>query len=607
MCGIAGFFGYKEISQKKLHDAKMALEHRGPDDSGQYIYHSPSGLNLYFVHTRLAIIDETHKASQPMQYNDNILVFNGEIYNYIELREKLGKRGHTFTTAGDSEVFLKHLVEHGINGLELADGMWSFAWFDKDKESLYLSRDRFGEKPLYVFHGSKGTYFASSYNALFALLGEKPSINRNKLLTYLYGGYKLLYKNSDTFYERVEQVRPSYCMLLKEGRLKECSSYWNYSVQQNQSITLNDAIEGTKNILIDDLGLRLRSDVPIAFCMSGGIDSNSLISIAKKIYQYDVHGFTIYSPDDRYNENLLVDKAVSDLNIRHTYVNLRKNSFLSDLSLIINARKAPVYTISYYVHWLLMAKIASCGYKVSISGTGADELFTGYYDHFLLHMASIYTDKKAYLESYDFWKKYVDVYIRNPVLKNARLFIDNNQYRDHLSSDYASMLKYCPLDYKVEFSESKFCSDILRNRMLNELFCEVVPVIIDQDDLNSMYFSVENRSPFLSKRLFEFAQQIPSKLLVQNGYAKYILRESMKGIVTQDVLKARKKVGFNASIYDLIDLDSEEFNDFIGSASVIDDFVCRDELTKSLSDGTVSEKFLFNFICSKIFLDQHVE
>ena len=191
-------------------------------------------------------------------------------------------------------------------------------------------------------------------------------------------------------------------------------------------------MEITKETLINSVRLRMRSDVPIAFCMSGGVDSNSLISIASKVLNYEVHGFTIVNKDERYEEQELVDHSVKDLGIKHTAIELDQTNFLENLTSLVNLHDSPVYTISYYAQWQLMKAVKEHGFKVSISGTGADELFTGYYDHHNLFLYEIFHDKKLYNKALNSWKKYQLSQVRNPYLKNPNLYIEDKDFRDHI-------------------------------------------------------------------------------------------------------------------------------------------------------------------------------
>lgn len=604
MCGIAGYFGKRSLTDDAITKTLQALHHRGPDGQGVYHTTTSSGDFLYLINTRLSIIDLDSRANLPMKHEKGVLCFNGEIYNYRECKENIKKEhGVKFITESDTEVLLKMLITYGMNEtLDQIEGMWAFAFFNTTEEKLYVSRDRFAEKPLFYIDTEDGFYFASELKALFSLLGQVPKVNYEKIRTYLFMGYRGLHQDNTTYFQDVKLLESHSTISLHNGKITDQKSFWDITKIPHNPYTSNaSAIKDVKDKLLSAVELRLRSDVPIAFCMSGGVDSLTLISIAKKIFNYDVHGFTIKNLDSRYDESTWVDEAVSDLNLRHTYVKPDQGNFMETLEGMVKHRAAPISTISYYVHFLLMREIHKNGYKVSISGTGADELFTGYYDHFLFHMAGLTGD--AYDQAVSKWKKFVQPFVRNPLYQDHLLFKKTPQFRDHLHQDYS---RYKNSDQKINFQESIFHHHSLRNRMLNELFKEVVPVILLEDDSNAMYFSIENRSPYLDVNLFETSLQIPEEYLIQDGYSKYILREAVKGIIPEKVRQNRKKVGFNASLFELLPKHFvKDIDDHLHPSSKVFDLINRETIIKMFKDENPAEKFLFNFLCAKIFLDSY--
>ena len=605
MCGIAGYIGTLPPNSKNLKYTSETLKHRGPDGEGFYS-HKFQHNNVFFVHRRLAIIDLDDRSNQPFSYKNTILVFNGEIYNYIELRRNLEDLGHKFKTKGDSEVLIHALSQWGQSALDRLEGMWAFAWYNEEDGTLLLSRDRFGEKPLYIWHEDGGFYFSSEVKGLAALAGKWPKINEHHLLQTLVNGYKSLYKKEETFFQEVKEIAPGTLLTINSKGSISNKKYWKPRLVENQKLSFEEAVSITREAIIKAVELRIRSDVPLAFCMSGGVDSNTLISVASKKLGCDVHGFTIANKDSRYEEQSLVDIAVKDLAVKHTQVTLSKENFLSNMRAITIAHDAPVATISYYVHWLLMREINNNGYKISISGTAADELYSGYYDHHLLYLASISENKELFKKSKKNWLTHVAPYVRNQLLQDPDRFLKHPNFRDHIYSgkDFGEYL-YNPI---LElFHEKDYPVSLLRKRMLNELFYETVPVILHEDDINAMHNSIENRSPFLDRNLFETSLQIPTEFLIKNGRAKSVLRESMRGIVPDAILESPRKVGFNAPIEDLLDM-----NDSINREQLLDDspifnFVNKSKIEKILDNKKLPNslsKFLFSFIGAKFFLEE---
>jgi asparagine synthase (glutamine-hydrolysing) len=341
--------------------------------------------------------------------------------------------------------------------------------------------------------------------------------------------------------------------------------------------------------------------------MSGGVDSNSVISIAKKIFDYDVHGFTIVNTDERYEEQGLVDHAVASLGIKHTSIPVQTKDFLDNLRILIRYHDAPVYTISYYAHWLLMKSIAEQGYRISVSGTGADELFTGYYDHHGMYLYEVRDEPDLLRESIENWEKYIAPIVRNPLLQDPLAFLKNPGQREHIYLESEGFASYLTQEFREGFGEDHYCDSLLRNRMLNELFRESVPVILHEDDLNAMYFSIENRSPFLDRGLFEFCYAIPSRHLIGDGYNKKVLRDAMRGIVPDPVLESRRKVGFNAPIFSFLDVRDPGVRDYLLGGGPVFRHVRREKIAGLLERDFMpnsESKFLFYFLCSKIFLEE---
>jgi asparagine synthase (glutamine-hydrolysing) len=366
------------------------------------------------------------------------------------------------------------------------------------------------------------------------------------------------------------------------------------------------AIEGVRERLIDAVKLRLRADVPLAFCMSGGVDSNALISIAKNKFNYDVHGFTIVNTDSRYEEATIVERAVSSLGIKHTGVKLSSQGFLKDLRKLIKSHDAPISTISYYVHWQLMQYIHESGFKISISGTGADEIFSGYYDHYNAYLYEI-RNLNLFDNEFKAWDKFVKPLIRNTKINEWNFYLKNPEYRGHLFQDWHEFGKYFKKDFNEKFKENNYSGDLLRNRMANELYEEVVPVILNEDDLNAMYFSIENRSPFLDSNLIEFCNTIPTKLLIKNGYNKSLLRDAMIDIAPDFILNNRNKIGFNAPISDLLGaVNEKDMQDILSDNPVfemLDKQKIKDLLMKKNLSNSES-KFIFNLLNIKYFYEE---
>lgn len=606
MCGIAGYVGATELSASQLDETLACLEHRGPDNRA--VRHWRHGTrNIYLLHTRLNIIDLDHRADQPLQIGTKSISFNGELYNYLEVAADLKREGRAFRTSSDTEVLLTAIDQYGWDGLARCEGMWAFAVYDETDGSLTLSRDRFGEKPLYLHRDETGFYFASEVNALAALVGHCFPPNLTHMFRYMVNGYRTLYKRRETFFEGVDELPAGCCLSISAEGQEHERRYWTFSHRPDEAMSYEQAVEGVRDRVIESVRLRLRSDVPMAFCMSGGVDSNSIISVAKNVFDYDVHGFTIVNKDARYNEDANVEASVRHLGIRHTPIPVRTDGFLERLRDLVRHRAAPVYTISYYAHWLLMESMAEHGYRISVSGTAADELLTGYFEHHPFYLREVSQDPELYAKALTHWETHISPTVRNPILKNPRVFIDNPDERGHLYLDNAFFQSFVFADVLEAFTEEPYSAEMLRNRMLNDLFHDAVPVILHEDDINAMNFSIENRSPFLDRSLFEFCLKIPARHLIQQGRTKAVLRDAMRGIVADQVLDTRLKVGFNAPILSFLELDDPTVRAQLLDDSPIFEHVRKDKI-ESLTgkrDFTNAESlFLFYFLGCKMLFEE---
>ncbi len=604
LCGIAGAWGVSPLPLERVEQCLSNMRHRGPDDQEFRTFRSIGGRQTTLLHSRLSIIDLDPRANQPMESFGLWLALNGEIYNYREVRSKLESRGVQFRTSSDTEVLLEGIRVLGWAVLDMLEGMWAFAVYNTMTGRLSLCRDRFGEKPLNILRTDKGIFFGSEISLLKSLSGQALEPNRNHLARFLVNGYKSLYKTSETFFEDVEEIPARTIVHFDDDGSVTQENYWKPALEADPMLDFDSAVEGARERLRRSVELRLRADVPLAFSLSGGVDSVALVSIAARELGADVHAFSIMNSDLRYEERALVELVVKELGIRHTSIELDTHDFLSRLKAMIKHRSAPVYTISFYVQWLLMQEVAREGYRVVVGGTGADEIFSGYYDHHLLYIAVLEPAERQI--AIDNWTRLPKPFVRNPFLQDPERFVAMPGFRDHIYLEADRFAGYLEKSFSEPFREEQFHADLLRNRMLNELFQETVPVIMHEEDINAMFFSIENRSPYLDRDLMEFTSSIPSSLLVRNGFAKAVLRESVRGIAPDAVLDNPRKVGFNAPLSDLLDFDDPAVRAEVLGDSPVYDLVRRSAVEELLDNRDLrnsENKFLFSFLGTKIFME----
>ena len=606
MCGIAGTIGAAPPSPERIEAALRSLNRRGPDAHGSYHFQQ-SGQHYCLIHTRLAIIDLDPRSNQPMHLGELTIVFNGELYNYLELRAELQSLGHSFQTDSDTEVVLAAYREWNDACWDRFEGMWALAILNRETGEVTLSRDRFGEKPLFTWNLNGCLYFASEIKTLAALAGQWPQINEQQIKRYLVNGYKFLHKKTNTFYKDIVELPAACIAKIKNPYHLDPKKYWSLPVARHE-MSIDEAVEEAKARLLRSVELRMRADVPLAFCLSGGVDSTTLAAIASKKLGQDIHCFSIIDSDERYNESDNINLMVRDLGCDHHAVQTSTHGFFERMENLVAYHDAPVATISYYLHSFLSQSIAEKGYKVAISGTAADEIFTGYYDHYPMWLASMHQESNGNIDQLVAdWKSGMGKHIRNPQMQDPLAFVHNPDKRDHIVLDQDLFNSFLIEPHHEPWHESSYHPELLRNRMANELLNEVVPVILKEDDRNSMYYSVENRSPFLDRGLVEFLYSVPSHHLIEGGFSKKILRQIGEGIVPDEIRLDDSKKGFNASIDSLVDrYDPQTIGKLLEDSPIFDivkreaveSFLARDMTSNSFS------KFLFSFISAKLFVEQ---
>jgi asparagine synthase (glutamine-hydrolysing) len=606
MCGIAGYIGPNNFKQNQVRSFLENMKSRGPNSQNFFQNLDIFGNNVLLLHSRLSIFDLSQSGNQPFFIKNYIIIYNGEIYNFKELRQILVKRGVKLKSNTDTEVLLHFFIIYGEECLDFFEGMWSFVIFDTQKKNFFISRDRFGEKPLYYYQDSTGFYFGSEINYIKNFLDTKLKINEIQLEKYLRLGYKSLNTNNETFYKNLKIFPKSTFVHQKDLSKLIFRNYWKLKYKPNKNINNNEIIAESKRLLIDSVGLRLRSEVPIGLCLSGGVDSVGIAAVAKNIFNKNLQSYSIIDPDVRYNEIQNITLVEKNLNLKNYKIYLKKNNSLLQLKKLIEYKSHPVCTLSYFSHFLMLKKMKKHSIKVCLLGTAADEIFTGYYDHFLLHL-STFKNKITFKANKDYFLKYIRPYIRNKLLLDPDKYNKNPDDRRHIYDESSILSRLIKKKTKFDFHEINYSSDLLRKRMMNELFHETTPAILNEDDTNSMYNSIENRSPYLDRRLVEFLYTVPSNFLIQEGYSKYILRKSLEGIVDSKVLFDRKKIGFNSSVDSLFDFTSKNNQDFLyKNDSLIYKYIDKNkikEIIKIKNKPNYISKFVFNIINAKIFLD----
>ena len=614
MCGIAGYFGNKNLDSNTIQKTLSILLRRGPDDQNYKKYEINESKNLYFFHTRLSIIDLDSRSNQPLEDSLFSIIFNGELYNYLEIKKDLESKGIKFSTHSDTEVILKGYQIYGKDLFNIMEGMWALAIYDKKKGETIISRDRFSEKPLYYYTTKDGLYFSSDVKAIKTLSKDSFAFNNRRLLSGLICGYKSYYKKpEETFFKKIKNLPGGHFAVIDSLFNFSVKKYYSVNTKVNLNLKEDEIIFNTKKLFFNAIRIRLRSDVPSAFCLSGGLDSSSLVSIAAKKFNFKINSFSLIdNNDERYNEKKNIDLVVNDIGANHHEIKLEKKSNSLDyLTNLIEYKSAPLSTITSYLHSYLQKEISNEGFKVSFSGTAADEIFTGYYDHHLQYLHDV-NNTKYFDSSLKNFNKYIKPMIRNKFFQNENLYIHNSNFRQHIFDNFYEFSELINQNLKDEFEfdfqEEKFCENLSLNRRLNELFHENTPIILNEEDSNSMYYSIENRSPFLDSKLIDFMNSVETRHLIKDGYSKNILREVSKDYLLDAVRLDREKKGFNSSVQSIFNFEDKDFYESIlNKNNKIYDFIDNSKLRKILQKDISKNhysKFLFSLINLNIFFEK---
>ncbi len=602
MCGIAGYYGFKIINKNKLNITLGLMKNRGPDASG-IIKKKLGKKKLYFLHSRLSIIDLGKRSNQPFIYKNLLLVFNGEIYNYIELRNDLMKIGYEFETNSDTEVLIKSIEYFGEKVFDKIEGMWAFAIFDLKKNKLILSRDRFGEKPLYYKKDEYGIYFGSETKFIQSLCGKKLKPNLAKCQDFLSYGYNSFSLSDNSFIETIKNIKPSTNLIINKKNVLTKRIYWSLNkIKIDKSLDLKKHIIDIRKKLIYAIKIRLRSDVKDAFYLSGGVDSGTIVSICKKFFYKKIESYSIFQKKhSQYDESFIIKKIAKETNSKNYNIDASQIDILKNLKEMVGYYNSPVLTLNNLAQTLLCKKMSKKKVKVVFSGVGSDEIFSGYYDHYLYHLADL-KKNSLYSENKKYWENSVKKYIRNPKLRDEKLPMSRLQ---HIKK-FDFLLKK-PKVLKIKKTK-KILQSHLKTALIHQFRDNLEPMLY-AEDLNSMKYSLENRSPFLDRNLTEKLFSINPRFFIQKGYAKYLLRSATKGILHNSVRLKKSKIGFNVSVNSIKGLNNKFLKLFIkNNKFLLIKFFRMDKLENFLKNvnldslNSEDDKFIFRLFSTINFL-----
>ncbi len=572
MCGFAGFISKNKdnITKKIIKDMNDALSHRGPDGEGYYFDEE-----VYLSHKRLSIIDLNKRSDQPLIDSDkkHIIVFNGEIYNYVELKKDLISAGCRFQTESDTEVLLKSYIHWGKNFLSKLKGMFSFVIYDLEKKILFCARDHFGQKPFYYYYKNNNFIFSSELRSLLKNPLIKKELCLKSTLDYLHYDS---FVGSATPIKNCHKLLPSEYLIfdLKKKDLKK-EFFWNLEINTKKYINNKETFPKFSKMLEDSVKIHLRSDVPIAMYLSGGLDSTTLSTICKKKLGFqNINAFNLKFKEDSYNEHEDAKNTARQLGLKLKTFEIEDEDYLGQIKKSVDNLDEPLADLGYMAIYLISNLVSKEGYKVAISGDGGDELLMGYEPFnkiFLFNIlnsskitASIIKKISKYLKD-DF--NYMGLNYKIKIFSRALNFdsswtntrwisafmpeeieeLTNNnfgnynqiyEYVDNLQTSIHSVDQY-----------DKFLIQYQRHFLTN--------IICSHTDKANMLNSIEARSPFLDHELFNYVNNLPKSFKLNYKLSKLPLRKYLKKNLKNTVFKNKKK-GFTVPMAKWIQSELKE-------------------------------------------------
>lgn len=542
MCGIFGAVHLRGWLDPAIRDRLLQLsdlvQYRGPDGSGCLTLDvkggqtdSPGRFDAFLAHRRLAIIDLSPDGRNPLTDNDgHWIIFNGEIFNYVELRRELETLGHRFRTATDTEVVLRVYAQWGQRGFDRLNGMWAFAIADMRRRRVVLSRDRFSIKPLYLATVGDVLYFASEAKQLLSLL-PRVAIRRHVLYQYL--TQALLDHSPDTFFEGLTTIPPKHNLIidLEQGTRRE-EPYWEYRIAESPQPA--QAVEQFRELLVDSVRIRLRSDVKIGAMVSGGLDSSAIAVVANKLLDGGLETYSVVADDERFSEHRFIDHLVSATGMRNQQLRFHSEEALGSLDRAIWHNDEPFLGFHAVAQFQIFEKIRrETDVVVLLSGQGGDETLLGYRKFFFFYLQELVARGRLW----EACRQVLASFLNRTVvwqfdLAEARRYLPWRRQRDRYP--------YVRVNGTPEPIGRR---ERLVERQRLDLDKYSVPAQTHFEDRNSMAHSLELRLPFLDHRLVELLLSLSVDLKLRGGWTKYILRTALPE-VPSPIRWRRDKQGF---------------------------------------------------------------
>lgn len=581
MCGIAGgWWSNPENAVKRVPMALKKIKHRGPDDDGYQLY-PIGGAAIALGHTRLSIIDLSSAGHQPMHSRDGrwAIVFNGEVYNYRELRTQLQGMGHSFHTDSDTEVLLAAWSEWGVNCLPRLVGMFAFAVLDKTQATLTCVRDAFGIKPFFYSAADGQFAFASELPALLELLPGQPDLNWQRSYDYLvHGDYD---SNADTFYEGVHHLESGHWLQINAitGQVTSPQRWWYPVTQEKKGWKFEDAVEQVREQFLQNIRLHLRSDVPLGAALSGGIDSSAVVCAMRHVEpDLPINTFSFIAEGSDVNEEHWVDRVNAHVGAIPHKVRMTSEELVRDLDDMIRAQGEPFGSTSIYAQYRVYQLAREKGITVTLDGQGADEMMAGYIGYPGQRLRSLLETGRIF-DAWEFWNNWAKWPGR------SRLMAMKYLASEMTNGDLYEILR--KIDGKTTVPQWINSEQLLNNgvslkkprtrpettrkgrKVIDELEISLtkrgIVSLLRHGDRNSMAFNIESRVPFLTLEMVNLFLSMPEEYLISNqGETKHVFRAAMRDIVPDEILNRKDKIGFATPERDLLIGMADEVRVWLG-------------------------------------------
>jgi asparagine synthase (glutamine-hydrolysing) len=629
VCGICGIFDSDadHFAVKSIHSMNDAQTHRGPDDEGYLLVNTFEGRlgsakdaielkgnynsikpNLLLGHRRLSILDLSERGHQPMSNDDGSLwiVHNGEVYNYVELRQELRILGYQFHSNTDTEVILKAYEAWGTGCLERFNGMWAFAIWDGRKRQLFCARDRFGIKPFYFFHDNKRFVFASEIQAILASGMASREIDDESIYNFLV--FNLRPSFNRTFFKYITQLEPGHHLILKDDNSLGITKWWQWKKDNNY--TQGNTGERFRTIFEDAVRIRMRSDVPLGACLSGGLDSSSVVCMMNYL-NHRQHSKQLKTFTAAYDESTLCDEreyskcVVENTDAEENLVFPNTENLLADLNDLVRIQGEPFQGLSMYAQYCVMRKIRECGVTVVLDGQGGDELFWGYswyYVFYWKYLLGKLKFRKAWKEFTSVKKTRCDINLQRLIA--ATFYYSNHRirYNRNLARSNNYLAKdFCNKKYRKLF-DSILKPVPAKEYQWREIHVHPLQDLLRYEDRNSMAFSVESRLPFLDYRLVNFALSLEPEDLIKDGWSKIPIRNGMGDILPEKIRWRRTKLGFSVPDKDWFVALKPLFKEIFSGQIKSSVYVNTKTLLKAVETQKIDSTLAWRFMNVELFL-----